>query len=227
LPEGMKMIIDLAPGGILECVMWLMGYIPFSYALYEDEQLVWDMFERITDDLMKVLKLSLEIPDIDNIGAVMLGDDMGFSHSTMIAPEMLRKFVFPCQKRVADLIHSYDLPMILHSCGNLDEVMDDLIDYVGIDAKHSFEDKIMPVTEVKMKYGNRVALLGGVDMNFICTSNEEEIRKYVDNIIEKCAAHGGFALGTGNSVANYVPLENFFAMIDECRMKGTYPMRRT
>jgi len=42
--------------------------------------------------------------------------------------------------------------------------MDGLIDYIGIDAKHFYENAIMPVSEVKMKYGNRIAILGGVDM---------------------------------------------------------------
>ena len=224
LPDGMKILIDLAPGGILETVMWLMGYVPFSYALYENEQLIWDLFERITGNILKAVKLSLEQPDIGNIGGVMLGDDMGFNHSTMISPVLLRKYVFPCQKQVADLVHQHDLPLIMHSCGKLDEIMDDLIDYVGIDAKHSFEDNIMPITEAKEKYGHRVALLGGIDMNFLCTAQGNEIRQYVDNVIKKCAPGGGFALGTGNSVANYIPLENYLTMIDECRVKGAYPI---
>jgi len=41
----------------------------------------------------------------------------------------------------------------------------DLINFVGIDTKPSFEDAIMPVAEVKRKYGGRIAILGGVDVN--------------------------------------------------------------
>ena len=225
LPEGMKIIIDLAPGGIFECVMWLMGYVPFSYALYEDEQLLWDMFEKITDNMLKVIRYCVETPDMRNIGAIAYGDDMGFKHSTMISPDMLRKFVFPFQKKVASFVHGYGLPLIFHSCGKLDEIMDDLIDYVQIDAKHSFEDIIMPVTEAKKKYGGRVALLGGVDIDFLCRANEEELREYIDKIIRICAPGGGFAIGTGNSVANYVPVKNFLVMLDQCKRNGVYPIK--
>ena len=223
LPDGMKVIISL-PGGILENVMWLMGYVPFSYAIHDDEQLVWDMFEKIGNDFTRILKLSLENTDISRVGAVVMGDDMGFNHSTMISPELLRKYVFPWQKKLVDIIHSYDLPMILHSCGNLEAIMDDLIDYVGIDAKQSFEDKIMPVAEAKKKYGGRIAILGGADVHFLASRSVEEVRKYTEDIINACAPGGGYALGTGNTVANYIPLENFLAMLDEGRKKGVYPI---
>ena len=224
LPDGMKIVI-ITPGGILENVMWLMGYVPFSYALYEDEQLIWDIFERVGKNHAEVIKKCLESTNLKNIGAIVMGDDMGYNHSTMISPDLLRKHVFPWQKKVVEVIHSYDLPMILHSCGNLESIMDDLIDYVGIDAKHSYEDKIMPVTEAKKKYGKRVSILGGVDVHFLCTANEEQIRKYVDNVIDICAPGGGYALGTGNSVANYIPVDNYLAMLDEGRKKGIYPIR--
>lgn len=216
LPSGMKTILHTC-GGVLENVMMLMGYIPFSYALIEDEQLVYDMFEKIGSNHVKAIKTCLDNSDLTKVGAVVMGDDMGFNHSTMISPEHMRKYLFPWQKKVVELIHSYELPMILHTCGNLKAVMDDLIDYVGIDAKHSFEDKIMPVTEAKKKYGDRIAILGGVDMNFLCTSSEEEVRQYTRKVIAECAPGGGYALGTGNSVANYVPLENYLAMLDEGR----------
>ena len=225
LPKGMKIIVSL-PGGILENVMWLMGYIPFSYALHDDEQLIWDMFEKIGSDFVSILSLSLSVTDISTIGAIVIGDDMGYNHSTMMAPELLRKYVFPWQKKLVEIAHSYDLPIILHSCGNLEAIMDDLIDYVGFDAKQSFEDNIMPVTEAKKKFGNRIAVLGGVDMHFIATKSEDEVRAHVDHIIDICAPGGGYALGTGNTVANYIPLNNYFAMFDEGRKKGRYPIRK-
>lgn len=223
LPDGMKVIIGL-PGGILENVMWLMGYVPFSYAIHDNEQLVSDMFERIGSNHVNVLKTCLERTEIHKVGAVVMGDDMGFKHSTMISPDLLRKYVFPWQKKLADIIHDYDMPMILHSCGNLEGIMDDLIDYVGIDAKQSFEDNIMPVAEAKRKYGHRIAILGGVDIHALCTLDEKELRSYVDKIIDDCAPGGGYALGTGNTVANYIPLNNYLAMLDEGRKKGKYPI---
>jgi uroporphyrinogen decarboxylase len=223
MPDGMKLIYMV--GGVLENVTFLMGLIPFSYALYEDAELVSDMFEKTGRDLLTLVRTILENVDLRKMGAVVLGDDMGDSNSTLISPELLRKFVLPWDKKLAELVHSYELPFILHSCGNIASIMDDLIDYVKIDAKHSFEDKILPVTEVKTRYGDRVAILGGVDMNFLCTANPEAIRRYVRKVIEVCAPGGGYALGTGNSVANYIPMANYLTMLEEGWRSGSYPLR--
>lgn len=225
LPDGMKMIY-LLPAGILENVMWLMGYIPFSYAIADDEQLVWDMFEKIGENHLAIMRRCLERCERRKLGAVAMGDDMGFSHSTMISPALLRKFVFPWQKQVADLAHEYGVPFILHSCGNLETVMDDLIDFVGIDAKHSFEDKIMPVSDAKKKYGGRVAILGGVDMSYLCTAEWNDLEAYIANTIQSCAPGGSYALGTGNSLADYVPMQSFQVLLDARSKYGVYPIRR-
>jgi len=95
--------------------------------------------------------------------------------------------------------------------------MDDLIDMVEIDGKHSFEDIIMPVTEMKTLYGKRIALLGGFDIDALCRSGEREIRKKVNNILNLCQPGGGYCLGSGNSIAKYVPLDNYLTMLDEGR----------
>jgi len=211
LPDGMKMI-PLGPGGVLENVMWLMGYEPMSYAIYEDPRLIQEMFDRVGWTLEKVFDTFTRM---DNVGALALGDVMGFKTQTMISPEMLRKYVFPWQKKIVEVAHRKNLPLILHSCGNLESVMDDLIDYVGIDAKHSYENVIMPITEAKKKYGNRIAVLGGIDVDILSRLSEKEVRKEVTRILYECAPGGGYALGSGNTIANYVKLENYLAMLDE------------
>ena len=221
LPDGMKILLS-AGGGILENVVWLMGYIPFSYALYDDEQLIWDMFEKIGTNTTAVLGRVLAKADRSKLGAVVQGDDMGYNKGTMLSPALMRKFVFPWTKKLVEIAHSYDLPYILHSCGNLEEVMDDLIDDVGIDAKHSYEDKIMPVPAFKRKYGSRIAVLGGIDVDFLCTRGEDEVREYVSRVLDECMPGGGYALGSGNSLANYVPINNIHAMYEVGRTKGIY-----
>ncbi len=220
LPYGMKMI--LTTRGVFESVMFLMGLVPFSYALSEDEQLIYDMFETVGAKQYKLLKTCFEKHDLKKIGAVALCEDMGFVQATFLPPEIMRKYAFPWMKKYVDLSHQYDLPVIVHACGNLEKVMDDLIDYVGFDAKHSFENKILPITEAKARYGNRIALMGGVDINFLSTSSEEQVKEYVESMLPICMKGGGYALGTGNSVANYIPLENYLAMLDVGKEIGIY-----
>ena len=85
---------------------------------------------------------------------------------------------------------------------------------LGVDAKHSFEDKILPIEYAYEKWHDRVALLGGFDMDYMCRSSEAEIRKRVAAMMERTCERGGWAIGTGNSVPEYVPVSNYLAMIE-------------
>ena len=217
LPEGMKIIAITS--GILEWIMWLMGYAPFAMALYDQPELVQAMSDRIGGLFAKAYE---SVCDFDAVGAVFLGDDMGHRSGTMIRPEHLRQYIFPHQRRLAQIAHAHNLPFLLHSCGDLRAVMDDLIDYVGIDGKHSYEDTYLPVAEAKRLWGDRICILGGVDLDFLITHSEEDVRAYTRRVLEACMPGGAYALGTGNSVANYIPVRNYLAMLDEGMKAGVY-----
>jgi uroporphyrinogen decarboxylase len=210
LPDGMMVIGQTS--GVLENVTWLMGYENLSYALYDKPDLIREMFDKVGELLFSAHKTMAQM---DWVGALALGDDMGFKTSTMISAEHLREYVFPWQKRIVEAVHAHDKPFILHSCGNLEKIMEDLIEHVGIDAKHSYEDIIMPITEAKKRYGKRISVLGGIDMNFLCRASPDEVRRYVRHVLDECMPGGGYCLGTGNSVANYIKLENYLTMLDE------------
>ena len=217
LPEGMKAVTN-GPGGVLENVMWLLGYEGISYLLYDDEPLIGDMFDAVGSRLAEYLGTAA---GFEAVGACCLGDDMGFKTATMVSPDVLRKYVFPWHKRIVDAVHARGKPVILHSCGNLSAVMEDVI-ACGWDAKHSFEDNIQPIWELKDEYGDRIAFLGGFDMDKISSMSEHDVRAHTRTLIEKCAPGGGWALGTGNSVASYVPVENLLAMLEEGFAAGGY-----
>ncbi len=218
LPEGMK-LIPHGPGGVLENVMWLMGYEPMSYAMADQPDLVQAMFDRVGGTLVEIFDT---MASHDSVGAVFLGDDMGFKTQPMISPEALRKYVFPWQRKIAEAVHTHGKPFLLHACGNLESVMDDLIDDVGIDGKHSFEDVILPVAAAKKKWGSRIAILGGVDMDFLTRADPSDVRVRTRELLEACMPGGGYALGSGNTVANYVPMQNYLAMLEEGWRAGVY-----
>ena len=133
----------------------------------------------------------------------------------MISPTYLRKWIFPWYKKYADLAHGRKKHFWSHCCGNRDEIMEDLIEYVKIDALHSFEDTCCPVTRYKKEYGGRLALLGGVDVDKLASLDAPELRKYIGNILNICMDNGRFALGSGNSITNYIPVKNYLTMLEE------------
>jgi uroporphyrinogen decarboxylase len=113
------------------------------------------------------------------------------------------------------MTHATGRPYFLHSCGNLSRIMGDLIGDVGINGKHSYEDAIMPVQDFQARYGDRIAVLGGMDLNILAGPDVDAVRRHTRFLIETCGARGRYAVGSGNSVPSYVPLENYLAMVDE------------
>jgi uroporphyrinogen decarboxylase len=212
LPDGMG--IYAGCHSVFEQVTWLFGYETLCLSLYDQPDLVDAMFERIGSLLYEVAKVLVQMEKVDILFG---GDDMGFKTATMISAQALIEKSLPWHQKMAALAHEHGKIYILHSCGNLDELMESLIEDVKIDGRHSFEDEIEPVTEAKPKYGDRIALLGGIDVNFLCLANESEIRSRVRDTLDFCMPGGGYCLGSGNSVTNYIPVENYLVMLDEGR----------
>jgi len=211
LPEGMKIMV-CTPGGVFElCSQVLLGFEGLSYLLYDKPDLVEAVFNKAGETIYAFFK---NVVGLDKVGGFFQCDDLGFTTSTIVSPEILRRLVLPWHKRFASLAHQYNKMYWLHCCGNVSAIMGDLIDDVGIDAFHSFQDVIMPVTEFKKRYGDKIAALGGVDMDKLCRLDEENLRKYVRHMLDECMPYR-YALGSGNSIANYVPLKNYLIMLDE------------
>ena len=211
VPDGMKVMV--IPGGVFEWSTMLMGFTPFCMAMKKEPDLVSAVISKVSQQITNVIQDIIHEP---GIGGIFMGDDLGFYSGTMVSPAFIRQKILPEMKKAIDLVHSAGKVFILHSCGNLEKIMDEIID-IGIDAKHSFEDKIMPVEQAHQRWSDRIGIVGGLDIHLLTTGTEEQVRKRTRQILDACGSKGRYVLGTGNSVANYVPLTNYRAMIDEGR----------
>lgn len=215
LPEGMKAIGG--PGnGVFECVQEVVGYTELCYISMDDPELYDDLFTAVGNMMYSIWKEFLRRFG-DLYCVLRFGDDLGYKSSTLLRPEDIREKIIPKYKKIIELVHLYQKPFLLHSCGNIFSIMDDLINIAKIDAKHSNEDQIATFDVWVKKYGNRIGNFGGVDMNILCQKNEQEIKDYVNEVIAYSIDSGGFALGSGNSIPDYVPLEGYMAMIEAAR----------
>ena len=163
------------------------------------------------------LALTRALCDFSRVFAVYAADDFAYKTATMFAPQVIREKFLPWHRRMSSHAHERGKLFFFHCCGKADAIMDDLIDHVKIDAKHSFEDTVVPVTEAKQRWGHRVALLGGLDVDFIARSGEAAIRQRVRDTLDVCRPASGYCLGLGNWVTRYIPMENYLAVLDEAR----------
>jgi uroporphyrinogen decarboxylase len=212
VPDGMKVAAFMF-GGVFEHATWLMGLEPFSYALHDQPDLVEAICRRVGE---LATATAAQVATIDNVEMILLSDDLGFYSGTLVSPNVIRRYIFPHYKKISDVAHDAGKLLVFHSCGNMYKLMDEVINDIRIDAKHSFEDKILPVEEAYRRWGDRVAILGGVDMDVLGRGTEEQVRARTREILEVCGARGtGYCLGSGNTAANYIPKRNYLAMLDE------------
>jgi len=213
MPEGMKVMVFIF--GIFEDLKILMGFEQMALKSVEEPELCDDILENLT---------VLEEAAIDKaaahpaVGAIFYAEDMGFNTATMLSPGWMREHVIPRHKRLADACHKHNKPFLLHSCGQVDALMQEEIEVVGIDGRHSFQDNIEPVEKVYRKYADRISILGGMDVDLLARGTTDQVRARTRQILETCAPGGGFCMGSGNSVTNFCKIENYYAMLDETRM---------
>ena len=209
LPKGMKMIV-CGPGGVLENVIRLVGYDNLCMMLYDDPELVQDIFDAIGSRLVRYYSL---VAPLKHTGACISNDDWGFKTQPMLPPDAMRKYVFPWHKKIVKTIHDAEKYAILHSCGNAAKIWEDIIEVIKYDGKHSYEDAISPVENEYEKFAGRIGIMGGLDVHFVATSEPDSIYRRAKAMLERVSKKGSYALGTGNSVPEFVPDENFAAMI--------------
>ena len=211
LPPNMRAmhVMDL-----WEITRALFGFETFCYTLYEDPQLIGAVLDKVGQFNVDIAEMCC---DFDCYGVVYQSDDLGFKTSTMLPPDTIRELIMPWHKKLAEVAHRHDKFYFFHCCGQMYALMDEYIDDVKIDAKHSFEDVIMPVTEASKVYGERVGLLGGMDVDLLARQDEQTIRSKTREILDGCVPGGGYCLGAGNWVTSYIPLDRYLFMIDEGR----------
>ena len=199
------------PGyGIFETVQDLAGYMELCYLMYDEPEMVDELFANVRNLYAKIWSRFLK-DYAEPFCVCRMGDDLGFRDETLLPHEFIVKQIIPGYKTVVDLVHDTGRPFILHSCGQIFGIMDEIL-ATGIDAKHSNEDQIAPFHKWVELYGDKLCNLGGIDMNILCMEKPDTIERKVKETIEENIDFGGFGLGCGNSIPDYIPLEGFYAM---------------
>jgi len=186
----------------------LRGTTQWLMDLAEDEAFARELAMRVTRHMTAVGLEGLRRYDLFHTG-IWFFDDMASNRSPMFSPGTFERVLLPCyrwmceQYRAAGVAH-----ILLHSDGNIGPVLDMLID-AGIDAFHPIEPKAgMDVVELRKKYGDSIALLGGLDnAHILPRGTEAEVEAHVAHVLE-AGRDGGFVVGT-HSIGPDVSVERY------------------
>jgi uroporphyrinogen decarboxylase len=215
LPPGMK-AVGGAGNGVFEISEDLVGYEYLSYMQVDDPELLSEIYSKIGALMCAIWKEFLTKYG-QHFCLCRFGDDLGFKTGLLPTAKMFYGNILPQYKKLISLIHEHGKPFLWHSCGNIFEIMEDMIS-AGINAKHSNEDQISPFERWIDLYGSRIGLFGGIDVNLLCTEEPDDVFRIA---VEKAKLFRnrtkGFALGSGNSIPEYIPTQSYMAMIEAAK----------
>jgi len=219
LPEGMGIISGV--GGIFTRVWMLLGFNNFCIKLHENPDFIKKMFEKIGDIQCRVLR---KVVKMKKVGAFWYGDDLAYTEGLMVSPDTYRQYLLPWLEKLFNIAREARMPVAMHTDGDVHLLIDDLIG-IGLNALHPIEPKAMDINELKKKYQGRLCLIGNIDMaGCLGRGTPDEVRKEVRERIKNLAPGGGYAVGSSNSVAYYIPIENYKAMLQAVSDYGKYPI---
>jgi len=214
------MAVVAMSGKIFTLAWMLMGFQNFGVSLLTDEQLVADIIGKIAGIQLDALDQVLSLP---HVGAVWAVDDIACNTGTIISPGALRDHVFPWYREMAGRCHREGRLFFLHSDGDLLPVMEDLLE-LGLDALHPIDPTAMDIVRVKQAYGDRLCLLGNVSTELLRSGAASEVEEAVKELLRTVAPGGGFCLGSGNSIPDWVDMDNYRALLNTTLQHGSYPI---
>ncbi|MCL5025626.1 MAG: hypothetical protein M1531_03905 [Chloroflexi bacterium] len=219
LPEGMKLIEGR--GHVFTGVCHLMGFETFAMAVYEQPDLVQAMFDKVG---ATVYNLFENLTSMDAVGALHFNDDLAYKKGPLVSPEVYRKYQFPWMRKIIDLCHQRGKPFIFHTDGNNAKLLDDIID-IGVDAIHPVDPTGMDIRATRAKVGTRLCLCGNINQTYpLGLGTPAEVELEALRLLRDVGQDGAYCLGSGHSVQDYVPVENFKAMVETGLKWGKYPI---
>lgn len=202
-------------------VFWLMNgadMMTFSVRMYEEQE---DLHREAREKCEASKKLAKEQVD-QGADFICINSDFAFNTGPFISPEKFNEFVTPYLTEIVDYIHSLGVKAMLHSDGNLNKILDQLIS-AGIDGLQSIDPQgHMDIAEVKKKYGDKLFLMGNIHTAKMQSTNEEEIRGFVRYSMAHGKPGGRYILSTSNCIFKGMPLSSYLVMLDEYEKLAWY-----
>lgn len=217
LPSGMAIIAGTS--GIFEEAWMIMGFETLCLAIYDQPDLVAAVFNRVGSFVTKIFECIVAYPDV---GALWISDDLAYTSGPMLKPVVYRQWLFPWYRCIKKIAVKNNLPLLLHSDGDLSLILPDLLE-IGFNGLQPIEPKAMDIHALRNSLGSRLCLIGNVELDFpLVRGKPDDVTRLVKELIHDVAPGGGFCLGSSNTIPYYVPLDNYVAMLEACREFGSY-----
>lgn len=199
-------------GDLWERATFIRGMENILLDLTQDKKFVLKLLRKLTDFVLETMEIVFERFDFEAFG---ISDDYGMQNSLLMSPRDWRIFIKPCLTKIIGLAKKYKKYIMLHSCGNIYEIIGDLID-MGLDILHPIQPETMDIFKLKKEFGKDITFQGGLKTQTLLPfGTEDEIKKEVKILKERMGKEGGYILEPGITIQGDIPINNLIAMIQE------------
>jgi uroporphyrinogen decarboxylase len=201
-------------GSHFEKAYFSRGFENFLGDMGGEPEFTRSLLNRIIDKNLVMLENFLSIKEIDG---VLLGSDWGSQRGLLMAPAMWEDLIRPGEQKEYDLIHGYGKDVWVHSCGNIEAVIPSLIE-IGLDVLNPIQPEAMDISELKTRYGNKLAFWGGLStQQTLPFGTPVEVKKEAQRVIDLMGKGGGYIFSPAQSIQNDVPVANVMALLELAR----------
>ena len=187
----------------------LRGMENLMMDFYEHPAFVHELLDAIADFNIAVVRNAVR-QDID---AVYFGDDWGAQHGLQMGPALWKEFIYPRLRRMYAAVRGAGKFVMIHSCGDVDELFDDLIG-IGLNCFNPFQPEVMDVHALHAKYRGRLAFHGGLStQRTLPYGSVAEVQRETDSLLAM-GRNGGYVFAPAHAVEGDVPLANLLAFIE-------------
>ena len=172
------------------------------------------MLDKIIAQNMAMLENILTFSEIDG---VLLGSDWGSQHGLLMSPSMWREFIAPGEQREYELVHSAGKDVWLHSCGNIEALLEDLIE-IGVDVLNPVQPECMDIYHLKDTYGDQITFWGGIStQQTLPYGTPDQVVAEVDQVVSYMSRGGGYITSLAQEIQTDVPVENVIALLERAK----------
>ncbi len=197
---------------------WMVGTERLLMAMVEDPDWCVDMFNHFLDVNLALLEMVWDAGY--TFDAVKWPDDMGFKGKQFFSVNMYRELLKPVHKRAVDWAHARGVRAHLHSCGNINPLVPELVD-IGMDALNPLEVKAgMDPLALKKQFGDKLVLHGGI--NAMLWDQIDVIEDVIRKTLPAMKQHGGYIFSSDHSVPSSVSVQNFRRIVELAKELGKY-----
>jgi uroporphyrinogen decarboxylase len=191
----------------------LLGYNEYMMALADDPGLVEELLDRILDFHLGLARRFIEL----GVDAVRTGDDYGTQLGLQMDPALWRRLIKPRLARLWGAYREAGVTVMLHSCGNIESILPDLIE-IGLEVLHPIQPLAMSPERLSQRFGEKLVFHGGIDtQQLLPFGRPSEVREAVRRCVATLGRHRRYIIAPSQEIMNDVPTSNILALLEGIR----------